>query len=83
MIDVYDPGVQDHPLHLYCDNNSAMSLAKDSTYHSRTKHIDIRYHFVREAYDAGTIDLTYCPTGDMPADLLTKALTRAKLEHLL
>jgi hypothetical protein len=83
LIEIYDPGTQDHPLHLYCDNMSAMSLAKDSTYHSRTKHIDIRYHFIREAYDAGTIDLTYCPTGDMPADLLTKPLTRAKLEHLI
>lgn len=47
-------------------------------FHQRTKHIDIRYHFLRNAVIDGTLDTFYCPTTDMIADIMTKALPRAQ-----
>ncbi|KAL7284965.1 hypothetical protein ACG7TL_000054 [Trametes sanguinea] len=82
LADVLDPDVARHPLTIYGDNRSAIALAKDNTFHPRTKHIDIRFHFIREIVDANKIALAYRRTEDMPADLFTKALTRARLEHL-
>ena len=57
-----------NPTLLYSDNQSAIALTKDGNYHARTKHIDIRYHFIRFTIDKGSIHLLYCPTGDMVAD---------------
>ena len=57
---------------IYCDNQSA--IAHNPQHHARTKHIDIQYYFVRNCVEDGTTRLEYCPTGDMLADGLTKAL---------
>jgi hypothetical protein len=59
---------------IFSDNQSCIALAKDPIAHSRTKHIDVRYHYIRElvSFDKTTID--YMPTGDMKADILTKPL---------
>jgi hypothetical protein len=59
---------------IYCDNQSAIALARNPEHHARTKHIDIQYHFVRNCVEDGTTRLEYCPTEDMVADGLTKAL---------
>ena len=59
---------------IYCDNQSAIVLAHNPEHHARTKHIDIQYHFVRNCVEDGTTRLEYCPTEDMVADGLTKAL---------
>ena len=48
--------------------------------HNRTKHIDIKFHNVREALEDGIIDLTYCPTEQMTADMLTKPIARQQFE---
>lgn len=69
------------PTTLFCDSKSAIALAHDGHYHARTKHIDIRYHFIRYIIEAGTIKLVYCPTNDMTADVLTKALPSVKAKH--
>jgi len=66
---------------LFCDNQSAIKLSKDHQYHARTKHIDIRYHFIRWIIEQGSIKLIYCPTEDMLADALTKALPSVKVKH--
>jgi hypothetical protein len=50
-------------------------------YHARTKHIDIRYHFIRWIIEEGKIRLVYCPTEDMVADVFTKALSSPKVKH--
>ena len=63
---------------LLIDNQSAIALFKNPEHHERTKHIAIRYHFIRDIYEAGTIELEYVPTGDQVADVLTKALGREK-----
>lgn len=64
------------PTVLMEDNQGAIAIARNPTAHARTKHIDIRYHFVCEAMQKGTINLCYCPTKEMIADLLTKPLPR-------
>ena len=66
---------------LYSDDQSVIALMKDHQYHARTKHIDIRYHFIRWIVEQGSIRLVYCPTDDMVADTLTKALPSAKVKY--
>ena len=56
------------------DKQSAICLAKNQSIHGRTKHIDIKYHFIRDAVEAGKIKLVYCALEDMIADMLTKEL---------
>jgi len=74
-------GIDEKGMTLHSDNQSAIALTKDHQYHARTKHIDIRFHFIRWIVDDGRIKLTYCPTNDMLADVLTKALPSAKVKH--
>ena len=57
---------------MYEDNQGFISLAKDPVFHSRTKHIDIKFHFLREKVEEGIIELEYMPTDQMVADGLTK-----------
>ena len=59
---------------LNCDNQSAICLASNECYQARTKHIDVRHHFVRESLNRGQISLQHIHTENMLADLLTKAL---------
>jgi hypothetical protein len=69
------------PTILYSDNQSAIALTRDHQYHARTKHIDIRFHFIRWIVENGSIKLVYCPTDEMVADTLTKALPSPKAKH--
>jgi hypothetical protein len=63
------------PITLHMDAKSAIALAKNPMYHKRSKHIDIKYHWLREhTYEDGTIHLEHCITEDMVADIMTKAL---------
>lgn len=71
------------PVPILNDNQGAQKLAKNPLFHSRTKHIDIRHHFIREAVKNGDVELRYLATEEMPADVLTKGLPRAKHEFCL
>ena len=64
------------------DNQSAICLAKSQQVHRRTKHIDIKYHFIRDLVEAGRIKLTYCASEDMVADMFTKGPTIKQFEKL-
>ena len=64
------------------DNQSAIAMAKNSIGHRRTKHIDIKHHFIREAVQVTTIVLSYCPTTDMLANIFTKQLPWTQFERL-
>ncbi|CAI7844100.1 unnamed protein product [Closterium sp. NIES-53] len=66
---------------LQCDNQSAITIANKPGFVNRTKHISLRYFFVKDAIDKGRMCLVYCPTSDMAADSLTKKLTRQKFYH--
>lgn len=57
---------------IYKDNQGSIALAKNPEFHKRTKHIDIRYHFVREKVEDNQVVLEYCPTQDMLAEVMTK-----------
>ena len=63
----------------YCDSKSAIHLAKNSTFHSNTKHIHLRYHFVCSVLEDGHLKLEKIHTIQNPADMLTKGVTREKL----
>lgn len=75
-------GKQPVQVELLVDNKSAISLAKNPVHHDRSKHIDIRYHFIRDCVENGKIGVNYVPTGDQLADLLTKPLGRLKFLEL-
>lgn len=61
---------------IYCDNQSARELMRNPVFHSRTKHIDIKCHYVRQVFAEGCIDVKYISTTDMIADVLTKGLSK-------
>jgi hypothetical protein len=69
------------PTTLFSDNQAAISLMHDHQYHARTKHIDVRYHWIHWVVEQGVLKLIYCPTDDMVTDILTKALPSAKVKH--
>ena len=60
---------------LFCDNSSTISVTKDPVLHRRTKHIRIRYHFLRELVNNGDVQVEYCKTEDQMADIFTKPLS--------
>ena len=66
---------------LKSDNQGAIHLSKNPEYHKRTKHIDIRYHYIREEQKSGSIKIEYVATDKQPADMLTKSLSGPALER--
>jgi hypothetical protein len=68
---------------IFVDNESCIRISENPTDHARTKHIDIRYHFVRQSYYDGHIKAVHVPSSEMTADILTKSLPReAHWKHL-
>lgn len=63
---------------IQCDNQGAHFLVKNPTVHKRSKHIDIRFHYIREQYNKGTIDIEYVSSTENAADVLTKTLSKDK-----
>ncbi|GKB20718.1 retrovirus-related pol polyprotein from transposon TNT 1-94 [Tanacetum coccineum] len=68
---------------LYCDNKSAIALCYNNVQHSRSKHINIRHHFIIEQVENGVVELYFVTTGYQLADIFTKALPRERFEFLL
>ena len=64
---------------LYCDSQSAIHLAKNPAFHSKTKHIQLRYHFIGSVLEDGQLKLEKIHTSQNPADMLTKVVTKEKL----
>ena len=69
------------PALLQVDNTGAIDLATNPKHHDRTKHIDIRYHFIREAIERGLVDLIQIPSTEQMADIFTKPLGWQKFEE--
>jgi len=79
-------GDQEMPMRevsLLVDNQGAIALARNPVHHKRSKHIDIKYHFVRSEVQSGFLKLEYIPTERNVADVFTKALSRARMSQLL
>ena len=72
--------VSDSPTRIFGDNQGSISLVKNPVNHEKTKHIDIKHHFVHEKFSEGIIDVLYIPTGENIADLMTKPATKVKLD---
>ena len=67
---------------LFCDNTSAINIAKNPVQHSRTKHIDIRYHFLRDHVEKGDVVLHFVESEQQVADIFTKALDSSRFAFL-
>ena len=65
---------------VYEENQGTIALARNPVSRQRCKHIDIKYHFIRETVNNGRVTLEYCPTEQMIADVLTKPATKLKLK---
>ena len=60
---------------IHVDNQGAICLAKDPVHHQRTKHIDIRFHYIRSEIQNGAVKLKYVPSDDNIADVFTKPVS--------
>ena len=74
--------VQSTPTPIFEDNQAAIRLGRNAGEHRRTKHIDIQYHFTREKVEQGEVELTYCPSNEQLADIMTKALELDKFTSI-
>jgi hypothetical protein len=68
---------------IHCDNTSAISVSKNPIFHSKTKHIPIKYHFLREQVTNQMVQVHYIPTIEKIADIFTKILAKTPFEYLL
>ncbi|KAF5759181.1 putative RNA-directed DNA polymerase [Helianthus annuus] len=72
----------DCPPTILCDNKSTISLAKDPVYHGKSKHIRVKYHFIRELIKNDEVEVRFCTTKEQAADILTKALQLKDFKRL-
>ncbi|GJU04891.1 hypothetical protein Tco_1121321 [Tanacetum coccineum] len=78
-----DYGYKYNRILMYCDSKSAIAISCNPVQHSKTKHIDIRYHFIKEHVEKGTVELYFVGTEYQLADLFTKALPKERFEYLV
>ena len=76
LVDLFDPELR--PTVIYCDNQSCIQLSENPVFHDRSKHIEIRYHFIHDYVQRGAVELQYISTNEQVADILTKSLGRGK-----
>ena len=75
-----DYGISQDTMVVYCDNSNAIDISKNPIQHSKIKHIEIRYHFIRDLVERKIVCLEYIPTECQNADIFTKPLDRSKSE---
>ena len=75
--------IQNEVITVHYDSQSAIDLSKNFVHHERTKHIDIKLHFVREVIGQGSVIVKKISTDHNPSDMITKALPRSKFFHCL
>ena len=78
-----DYGVKYEKTPIFCDNTSAILITQNPVMHSRTKHIDVRYHFIRDHIEKGNVELHFIPTENQLADIFTKPLDDRTFKRLV
>ncbi|GJZ67860.1 hypothetical protein Tco_0631100 [Tanacetum coccineum] len=78
-----DYGLGFNKIPMYCDNKSAIALCCNNVQHSRSKHIDIRFHFIKEQVENGVVELYFVNMEYQLADIFSKALCRERIEFLI
>nr|GEU85668.1 hypothetical protein [Tanacetum cinerariifolium] len=78
-----DYGLGFNKIPMYCDNKSAIALCCNNVKHSRSKHIDIRFHFIKEQVENGVVELYFVNTEYQLADIFTKALGRERIKFFI
>nr|GFB07526.1 ribonuclease H [Tanacetum cinerariifolium] len=68
---------------MYCDSKAAIAILCNPVQHSRTKHIDVRYHFIKEKVEKGIVELFFVGTEYQLADLFTKSLPEERFKYLI
>jgi hypothetical protein len=66
---------------IYCDNRTCIRLSEHPVFHERSKHIEIKYYFIRDKVQEGEVKLEYIPTDEQTANILTKPLSRIKFAY--
>jgi len=74
--------MEDEKMELRVDSKSAIDLAKNPVAHGRSKHIETRFHFLRDQVNKGNLEVVHCKTEEQVADLLTKPLKTISFEYL-
>jgi len=77
-----DYGFTQDTMVIHCDNTSAINISKNLVQHSHTKHIDNRHHFIRDLVESRVVSLSFMPTDNQLADILTKPLNGSRFESL-
>nr|GFC16645.1 ribonuclease H [Tanacetum cinerariifolium] len=78
-----DYGFHFDKIPMYCDSKAAIAISCNPVQHSRIKHIDVRYHFIKEKFEKGIIELFFVRTEYQLADLFTKALPIERFKYLV
>ena len=78
---IHDLGIVQDYLQVHCDSVTSIYLATNQVYHARTKHIDVKYHFVWDILEDGDIEVKKIHTNDNSTDMLTKVLPGVKFNH--
>ena len=79
LVGIFDAEID--ATYIICDNHSCIKMIENLVFHDKTKHIEVRYHFIRDMVQKGAIKLKSVPTKEQVADVLTKPLARVKFEY--
>jgi hypothetical protein len=71
-----DLGFKQKITNIFCDNQSAIAISTSSKHHDRSKHIDVKYHYIKDQILSAEVEITHISTEDMTADILTKGFHR-------
>jgi hypothetical protein len=79
LTDLFDHEMD--PTTIHCDNQSCVKLSENPVFHDRSKHIEIKYHYIRDMVQRKTIHVQYLPTHEQITDIFTKPLAKTKFEY--
>ena len=79
LSDLFDTSLE--PVVIHCDNQSCIKISENPVFHDRSKHMEMRYHYLRNMVQRRAISLWYIPVDEQTMDVLTKPLSKTKFEY--